>query len=84
MINTTIVTAAIGAIALSTPGFAKAGAHDMHRHHVTHAVEAYTGWSQAPHFIGVGPNGYWRTTSWGCWTDEGQGRIQDCNYGGGP
>jgi hypothetical protein len=30
------------------------------------------------------PNGYWRTTSWGCWTDEGQGRIQDCNYGGGP
>src|SRR5215469_2761526 len=62
--------------------FAKTREFDTHRHRVTHAVRASTGWSQAPHFIGVGPNGYWRTTSSGCWTDEGQGRIHDYNDGG--
>jgi hypothetical protein len=84
MINTTMIAAAIAAAASGTPAFAKAHAHDTRLHHVTHATEASTGWSQAPHFIGMGPNGYWVTTSWGCWTDEGQGRIHDCSYGGGP
>jgi hypothetical protein len=31
-----------------------------------------------PQFIRVGPNGYWVTTTWGCWVDDGQGRIHDC------
>jgi hypothetical protein len=30
-------------------------------------------------FITVGPNGYWVTTTWGCWVDDGQGRIHDCD-----
>jgi len=28
-------------------------------------------------------NGYWITTTWGCYTDDGQGRIQDCEGGMG-
>jgi hypothetical protein len=35
--------------------------------------------SVAPHFIRVGPNGYWVTGSWGCWIDEAQDRIVDCD-----
>ena len=34
---------------------------------------------EAPHFVRVGPNGYWVTGSWGCWVDEAQDRIVDCD-----
>jgi hypothetical protein len=84
MFNTTMIAAAIAAIAFGAPALAKTWAHNPYPHHVAHAVEASRSWFQAPHFVGVGPNGYWVTTNWGCWTDEGQGRIHDCNYGGGP
>jgi hypothetical protein len=85
MISTTMIAGAIAAAAaFGTPAFATTRAHNTHLHHVARAAEVSTRWAQAPHFIGVGPNGYWVTTNWGCWTDDGQGRIQDCNYGGGP
>jgi hypothetical protein len=35
----------------------------------------------APHFVHVGPNGYWVTGSWGCWVEEAQDRIADCDSG---
>ena len=38
--------------------------------------------STAPQFIAIGPNGYWVTTTWSCWADDGQWRIHDCNAGG--
>jgi hypothetical protein len=47
-------------------------AHDTHLHPIGRAAEVPTRWSQAPHFIGVGPNGYWVTTNWGCWINDGQ------------
>ena len=34
---------------------------------------------EGPHFVRVGPNGYWVTGSWGCWIDEAQDRIVDCD-----
>jgi hypothetical protein len=37
--------------------------------------------SEAPHLVRVGPNGYWVTSSWGCWIDEAQDRIVDCDSG---
>jgi hypothetical protein len=85
MISTTMIAGAIAAAAaFGTPALATTRAHNTHLHHVARTAEASTRWSQTPHFIGVGPNGYWVTTNWGCWTDHGHGRIQDCNYGGGP
>jgi len=36
-------------------------------------------WSEAPHLVRVGPNGYWVTSSWGCSIEEAQGRIVDCD-----
>ena len=38
-------------------------------------------WSEAPHIVRVGPNGSWLTSSWGCWIDEAQDRIVDCDSG---
>jgi len=84
MINPTVIAAALATTAFGAPAFAKIRTHNTHLHHVAHAAETSTPWSSGLHFIGVGPNGYWVTTNWGCWTDEGQGRIQDCNYGGAP
>jgi len=40
-----------------------------------------TAWSEAPHIVRVGPNGSWATSSWGCWIDEAQDRIVDCDSG---
>jgi len=84
MIKIFMITTAIAAGAFGVVAFAKTRTHDVHFRYVTRATEASAGRGEAPHFIRVGPNGYWVTTSWGCWTDEGQGRIQDCNTGGGP
>ena len=36
-------------------------------------------WSEAPHLVRVGPNGYWLTSNWGCWIEEAQDRIADCD-----
>ena len=38
-------------------------------------------WSEPPHIVRVGPNGSWLTSSWGCWIDEAQDRIVDCDSG---
>jgi len=38
-------------------------------------------WSEAPRIVRVGPNGSWLTSSWGCWIDEAQDRIVDCDSG---
>jgi len=35
--------------------------------------------AESPHFVRVGPNGYWVTSSWGCWIEEAQNRIVDCD-----
>lgn len=34
-----------------------------------------------PGFVHVGPNGYWVAGSWGCWVQEAQDRIADCDSG---
>jgi len=90
MMKASVVVAAIAAVALGTPALAKTDKTGKHHPHVARAAGPPADWSAAPvdtsgapHFIRVGPNGYWVTTSWGCWVDEGQGRIQDCNSGGG-
>jgi hypothetical protein len=82
MVNKTMIAAAIAATAFGAPALAKTRAHKTYLNDV--AQKSSTRRFQTPHFIGVGPNGYWVTTNWGCWIDEGQGRIHDCNYGGGP
>jgi hypothetical protein len=61
-----------------------------HSHHVRHNLArgsreagalpvAAADLSVAPHFVRVGPNGYWVTSSWGCSIDEAQDRIVDCD-----
>jgi len=90
MMKTSVIVAAAAAAALGGPALAKTHKSVKHPTHVGHAAQAPTGWSgppagwssSAPQFIRVGPNGYWVTTTWGCWTDEGQGRIHDCEMDG--
>jgi hypothetical protein len=60
--------------------------HRHVRHHLTHGPGYATvlpgadaNSSDAAHFIRVGPNGYWVTGSWGCWVEEAQDRIVDCD-----
>jgi hypothetical protein len=59
-------------------------------HHVRHHLARAPGYaaalpgadtdsSDAPHFVRVGPSGYWVTGSWGCWVEEAQDRITDCD-----
>lgn len=79
MRNLSLLAVALAAVASAAPALA-------HSHkHPRHAAEAAFGAVEAPHFVRVGPNGYWITTTWGCYTDDGQGRIQDCESatGGG-
>jgi hypothetical protein len=82
-----IAAVAVAALALGAPALAKTQKTQKtqkHRHGFAQAPEAvvpYTG--SGPQFIRVGPNGYWVTTTWGCWVDDGQGRIHDCNDAGG-
>ena len=81
----TIAAAVAGlvVVAVSAPGFAKSNKH---------AGEKHTGYAApfpvivvrpttAQEFVTVGPNGYWVATTWGCWVDDGQGRIHDCESG---
>jgi hypothetical protein len=61
---------------VSAPCFAKS--HEHVRYVAPRPVVEVSP-SAAPQFIAVGPNGYWVTTTWSCWVDDGQGRIHDCN-----
>ena len=72
MRNLSFIVVGLAAVTLAAPAFAKAHKHPRH------AAEAAFGAVDAPQFVRVGHNGYWVTTTWGCYTDEGQGRIQDC------
>jgi len=72
----------LAAVTIGTPALAHS--HNHSRHTVPIPVAAARSFDE-PRFVRVGPNGYWVTTTWGCYTDEGQGRIQDCDgmAGGG-
>jgi len=72
-----LVSVALVAVTSAAPAFG-------HGHnHPRRAAEAAFGAVEAPQFVRVGPNGYWITTTWGCYTDNGQRRIQDCEGGTG-
>jgi hypothetical protein len=80
MKSATLAAVAVAAVALGAPALANS---HKHHHALAQAPESVVRPS-GPQFIRVGPNGYWVTTSWGCWVDNGQGRIEDCNSAGGP
>jgi hypothetical protein len=74
MRNLSLVVVGLAAVTFVAPAFA-------HSHnHARHAPFATVG---APQFVRVDPQGYWITTTWSCYTDDGQGRIQDCEGGSG-
>jgi hypothetical protein len=79
MRNLSVVTVVLAAVLSAAPAFAHS--HNRPRH----AAEGAFGAIETPHFVRVGPNGYWITSTWGCYTDDGQWRIQDCESatGGG-
>ena len=76
-----VVAAAVAGMAgVSSPCLAKSPKHVRY----TAPLPVVVVWpSTVPQFITVGPNGYWVTTTWGCWVDDGQGRIHDCDGPGG-
>jgi hypothetical protein len=60
--------------------------HHYVRHHLSLGYAAplpaaESNSSYSPHFVHVGPNGYWVAGSWGCWVEEAQDRIADCDSG---
>jgi hypothetical protein len=79
---TTVVAALAGmaGVAIAAPGLAKSPKQVRYTAPVP-VVVVYP--LTAPQFITVGPNGYWITTTWGCWVDDGQWRIHDCDGPGG-
>jgi hypothetical protein len=82
--KTAAVAAVAVAVALGAPALAKTQKTQKHRHGFAQAPEAVVPYAGGgPQFIRVGPNGYWVTTTWGCWVDDGQGRIHDCGDAGG-
>jgi len=66
-----------------SPGAAATRHHPRHRHapHVVVPPPAASRPGNQPHMIEVRP-GLW-ISSWGCITDEGQGRFRPCDLGGG-
>jgi len=77
----TLVAAAVAGMAgvvVSPPGLAKSPKHVRYTAPLP-AVVVYP--STVPQLTTVGPNGYWVTTTWSCWVDDGQGRIHDCESG---
>jgi hypothetical protein len=88
MKNAAVAAVAVAAVALGAPALAKTQKTQKHRHGFAQAPapapEPVVRPNGGPQFIRVGPNGYWVTTTWGCWVDNGQGRIEDCNSAGGP
>jgi hypothetical protein len=80
-VKSAAVAVAVAVVALGAPALAKS---HKHHHGLAQAPEPVVLPNGGPQFIRVGPNGYWVTTTWGCWVDNGQGRIEDCNSAGGP
>jgi len=81
MKSAVVAAVAVAAVVLGAPALANS---QKHRHHgLAQAPQPVVRSDGGPQFIRVGPNGYWVTTTWGCWIDNGQGRIQDCSGGGG-
>jgi hypothetical protein len=75
MRNLSLIVVGLTAVTFVAPALA-------HSHnHARYAAEAALAAVGAPQFVRVGPNGYWITTTWSCYTDDGQGRIQDCEGG---
>jgi hypothetical protein len=86
MKSAVVAAVAVAAVALGAPALANSHKH-QHRRGLAQAPaqapQPVVRPNGVPQFIRVGPNGYWVTTTWGCWVDNGQGRIEDCNSGGG-
>jgi len=74
-----VAVAGMVSMALSAPGLAKS--HEHVRYTAPRPVIVVYP-STTLQFIAIGPNGYWVTTTWSCWVDDGQWRIHDCNAGG--
>ena len=75
---TVVAVAGVAGVAISAPALAKS-----HKH-VGYAAPrpvVVVRPSTVPQFITVGPDGYWVTTTWSCWVDDGQGRIHGCESG---
>jgi hypothetical protein len=79
MKSAAVAAVGVAAVVLGAPALAK---NQKHRHGFAQAPQAVVRPDPGPQFIRVGPNGYWVTTTWGCWVDNGQGRIADCSSGG--
>ena len=75
-----VAVTGIAIVAIAEPASARSHKR-VHGTAPTPAIVAQP--SDGPQFIRVGPNGYWVTTTWGCWVDDGQGRIHDCEGPGG-
>jgi hypothetical protein len=75
-----VAAVAVAAVALGAPALANS---HKHRHALAQAPQPVVRPNDGPQFIRVGPNGYWVTTTWGCWVDNGQGRLQDCDSAAG-
>jgi hypothetical protein len=77
-LSTVVVATMVGVLgaAVPAPGLAKSHKHAGYAAPLSVGVVRPT---TGPQFIRVGPNGYWVTTTWGCWVDDGQGRIHDCD-----
>ena len=73
-----VAVAGMASMAVSAPCLAKSQEHDRYTA-PRPVIVVYP--STAPQFIAIGPNGYWVTTTWSCWVDDGQWRIHDCNAG---
>jgi hypothetical protein len=71
-----VALSGMASMAVSAPCFAKS--HE-HVRYVAPRPVVEVAPSTAPQFIAIGPNGYWVTTTWSCWVDDGQWRIHDCN-----
>ena len=75
---TIVVVAGVASVAISAPALAKSHKHVGYAAPLPVVVVRPSTVSQ---FTTVGPNGYWVTTTWSCWVDDGQGRIHDCESG---
>jgi hypothetical protein len=76
LVAVAVAFAGVASMAVSAPCFAKS--HEHVRYAGARPVVEVSP-STAPQFIAIGTNGYWVTTTWSCWVDDGQSRIHDCN-----
>ena len=77
---TVVAIAGLAGVTISAPALAKNHKHVGYGAPLPVVVVRP---STVPQFITVGPNGYWVTTNWSCWVDDGQERIHDCDGPGG-